>query len=166
MKRGRRPAPPPLCHLHARARQLAALSPPGLARRRRTVVVRLVVARRVVPAARVVRRLGVAAPASAFWTRRWIDFRPRSIPELAAAVPFAVSRSSCRFSLRFSLISSSTIDVRLATASPAVPVRRRVAVVLRAAAPRVVRVVRVPVLRRARRFGAGEESLASAIVTP
>jgi hypothetical protein len=81
-------------------------------------------------------------------------------------VPFAVNRSSWRFSLRFSLMSSSTIEVRLATASPGDPARRLVAVVLRAAAPRVVRVVRVPVLRRARLLGADSDSLASAIITP
>jgi hypothetical protein len=154
--------------LTQRSAQLLALSPPVLVRRRRVVVAaRLVVARDVVPdAARVDRRLVVVPPPSAFWTRRCIDFRPRSIPELAAAVPLAVNLSSWRFSLRFSLISSSTIEVRLATASLAVPERRLVAVVLRAAAPRVVRVVRVPVLRRARRLGAELESVASAIVSP
>ena len=139
------------------------LSPLAAARRRRGVVdARRVVARRVVPAARVARRFGVAVPARAFWTRRWIDFKPRSIPELAAAVPFAVKRSSWRLSLRFSLISSSTIELRFETASLGVAMRRRDVVALRVE-PRVVRVVRVVVARLARRFGADTISPASAI---
>ena len=107
--------------------------------RRRVVVVRR---RRVA----VVRRRRVPGPLLiARWTRRWIVRRPRSTVPLEAAVPFDVKRSSWRLSLRFSLISWSTISFRLLTSS-APPARRRPVVLLR----RVV-VLRVPVRRVLRR---------------
>jgi hypothetical protein len=138
--------------------QLSAV-PPVLARRRRVVVVRRGAALRVVPAAvRVDRRRVVVGPVSARWTRRWMAFRPRSMPALAAAVPLAVARSSCRLSLRFSLISSATMPFRFSTTSAAAALRLRVVAV-----PRVARVVRAPAARRVRRFGALSGSESSAI---
>ena len=101
--------------------------------RRRVVVVRrlaVVVVRR---------RRPLVPPPIARCTRRWIVRSPRSTVPLAAAVPFAVNRSIWRFSLRFSLMSWSTIWFRLLTSS--VPPTRRRALVVR----RRVVVLRVPV---------------------
>jgi hypothetical protein len=94
------------------------------------------------------------------WTRRWMLRRPRSTPLPASAEPFAVRRSTCRRSFRFSLINWSIIWFRFSTSSGPATRRRRVPV-----APRVLVALAVRVRRR-RVAGALVSLLVSSAMLP